>query len=1192
MTKILFLALMFTALIVNTTLAQKYTYPSDDGPGNVWVQNGITSIEGTMSGIQQKNAMLVPITTVDNENNSLSGTPDNDIDVYLFNTNSKTPIEFNIFIDETNISTAQLSLLTWDVDWACGSGKCERDEVFFNGHYLGYLTGANDEWSTTIFNIDPAWVVPGPSGKNLVRVNVDILNRDVWAVTIDWGQLLINGGMPSTASFRNVDINKTSYLPGEIVKITEEVDANPSLYVRIETNLLNSANEIIAGTDRYLTATTGNEPFTENLALPDNSNPGNYQVVTILYDGNTNLQKAIKYKSFNIDCANPTSGGEIGNAQDNCGYFDPQAITSVSIPDNYTGTLEYKWQYSTNMVTFSDIANSNLEIYDPGLITQTTLYKRLARVTCQSDWIGAAESNVVTMEVKNIPTVTSATATPESVVGSGQVVFSASANAGDIKWFDEPTGGTEVTILNPTISSTTTYYAEAISKGCVSSPRKAVTATVIPASQKQLNFKFANPRITNVSGTEYFEFDIQVKADEAGSYLWSGQIILKFDNTTLSTAVADWFITRPSLFSELNSAGNPKYATIKTITGTSPNKVLNIGYLGDVNVVNNSASSADFVEITNSYQTLASVRGKITSNTGVAGIDFKEVNMDGYQFNKLSANPWYASYVNPNVYDEADFMDTYVERVYCTEYLWTQMEALNWADAVNTSIWDGNATIPDGSLSNASALRIHNSALLTIPVDASLTVSGNTDIKSANGLIIQSNVIGTGSLITATASGDGSVIAQRYMTTDAWHIVSSPLSGQRISHFLTNNANIATSEDDAVRGMMDYNPALNDWNDYFTNATSGNLETGKGFCMRTNANSVVSFNGLLQAGNQSATNLSSENWNSVGNPYTSAIGINKFSQSAANFLSENIDNFDPSYGAIYVWDKPDASNGMPGMYTIIANTPTDAPFVIQQGQAFMIKVNTGVSSVNFNSGMQIHEPALALKSTKNIWPTIKLKAAVNSLQVSTIIAFNNEMTKGLDPTYDAGLFKGTADLCIYSRLVEDNGIPFAIQALPADEYSSLIIPIGLECKAGGEVVFSSEIFNLPSDCKVILEDKQNKIFTDLSQKNYVTTIASNINIDDRFYLHTSNQTTNRTNDLMIGKMSAYAIRNVELIINAKVTDQAIASLYDVLGRLVLTRKLEADSRNSIKLSGIRTGIYMLYVRDSGKEYGFKIPVIE
>ena len=391
--------------------------------------------------------------------------------------------------------------------------------------------------------------------------------------------------------------------------------------------------------------------------------------------------------------------------------------------------------------------------------------------------------------------------------------------------------------------------------------------------------------------------------------------------------------------------------------------------------------------------------------------------------------------------------------------------------------------------------------------------------------------------------------------------------------------------------MMDFNPTLNGWNDYFTNATSGNLETGKGFCMRTNANSAVSFTGFLQAGNQPASYLSDEKWNCIGNPYTSAIGINLGSSSDRHFLVENADILDPLYGAIYVWDQPDDNNGMPGMYTVISNISD--PFTVQQGQAYLVKLRSGVNSISYNAQMQIHEPALALKSTKATLPTIKLKASGNSVQASTMIAFKNGMSKGLDPTYDAGMYKGTADLMVYSRLVEDNGIPFAIQALPDNEYNSLIIPIGLDYISGGEITFSCEFINLSSECKVILEDKQSKTFTDLTTKVYTTSIGSNANISDRFYIHTSYLTTGVDLDSQSGKLNAYAIRNIELIVQGNLSDQAVASLYDVLGRLILTKKLEAaDSRNSIKLPSLKTGIYMLYVRDNGKEFGFKVPVKE
>jgi len=855
---------------------------------------------------------------------------------------------------------------------------------------------------------------------------------------------------------------------------------------------------------------------------------------------------------------------------------------------------------ATGSVVLSDLPTGNWTI-NPGAITGTTTSTTVTglaagtynfTVTNASGWVSQATANVLISSQPMAPTVVRASVTPASVIGSGQVIFSAMASSGTIKWFDAATGGTEITVLNPTINATTTYYAEAISpEGCISVSRTAVTATVIPQGiAKELSYRFANPRIINGSGFDSFEFDVQVKADEAGTYLWSGQINLSLDNTTLSTDQSQWVISKTGLFNTTNTHGNAKYVANLSIAGTSPVKVLNMNYAGDAGALNDPATAVDFMEVTTTYQTIVSVRGRILSNIGTAGIDFIETTMNEVQNYKLSQSPWYAGYKNPNGYDQADFLDTYVNRVFSNAYSWTQILGLDWTTAINTSVWEGNAAIPDGSLTNASALRIHNPGKLTIPVNGSMTVTGNTEIKTVSGLTIQSNASGTGSLITETASGIGSALVQRYMTTGAWHFVSSPLSGQSITNFLTTNAAIATSEDEKVRGMMDFNSTLNGWNEYFTNVTSGNLETGKGFSMRTNANTSVSFTGLLQAGNQSASGLTPEMWNCIGNPYTSALGINTKSSSTANFLDTNIDNFDPLYGAIYLWNQPDASNGVGGKYTVISNVSD--PFDVQQGQAYLVKLNSAATSINFNSAMQIHNPGLALKSTKGLWSTIKLSAAVNNENSSAIIAFNSGMTKGLDPTYDAGLLKGNSDLLIYSRLVEDNGIPFAIQALPADDYSRMIIPLGLDFKTGGQVVFSSELINLPSDCQAILEDKQSKTFTDLSKKVYSTAIAANSSISDRFYLHTSYQTTNLELETLPGKLSAYAIRNVEMIVKGDVSDQAVASLYDVVGRLVLTKNLEVGSSNTIRLPMVKTGIYMLYIRDNGKVQGFKVPVKE
>ena len=109
-----------------------------------------------------------------------------------------------------------------------------------------------------------------------------------------------------------------------------------------------------------------------------------------------------------LPCVNPTSGGTITASQAHCGSFNPDIITSSELPAGNNGTLEYKWQKSIVSSTsdFNDIADSNADSYDPATITQTTWFRRLARVSCQATWTGAAESTVVVMTTTPDNTIT------------------------------------------------------------------------------------------------------------------------------------------------------------------------------------------------------------------------------------------------------------------------------------------------------------------------------------------------------------------------------------------------------------------------------------------------------------------------------------------------------------------------------------------------------------------------------------------------------------------------------------------------------------------------------------------------------------------------------------------------------------------------------------------------------------------
>ena len=135
-------------------------------------------------------------------------------------------------------------------------------------------------------------------------------------------------------------------------------------------------------------------------------------------------------------CENPTIAGEIATSQSGCGSLDPALITSTSAASGETGgALEYIWQMSTssNASGFAPIASSNSETYDPGVLTQTTWYKRLARVDCKNDWIGAVESNVVEMTVNTVPDVITAN-TATICSGSSPAIALDATVASNFNW--------------------------------------------------------------------------------------------------------------------------------------------------------------------------------------------------------------------------------------------------------------------------------------------------------------------------------------------------------------------------------------------------------------------------------------------------------------------------------------------------------------------------------------------------------------------------------------------------------------------------------------------------------------------------------------------------------------------------------------------------------------------------------------
>ena len=243
-------------------------------------------------------ATLTYVVTEDNENNSHTGYPDDDMGgadpQCVHPHHSNHPIEFKINVTSPPpYSDAWLSLRVWDVDEQ--DPDCpEVDEVYFNGRFAGYLRGADDTWSTSgPYFIDAAWI---QQGDNLVEIQVNTTNcqfwdpdqgqyRSRWCVGVKQGTLQLEGAS-GAASKRSFAKFPDCWPPGSTGNVWVEVDTSlSSQEVMVEVNVLDSQNYVLVG-DSQTKVIYGNQDdqFIFSLPIPSSASTGDYRIQVIIYD--------------------------------------------------------------------------------------------------------------------------------------------------------------------------------------------------------------------------------------------------------------------------------------------------------------------------------------------------------------------------------------------------------------------------------------------------------------------------------------------------------------------------------------------------------------------------------------------------------------------------------------------------------------------------------------------------------------------------------------------------------------------------------------------------------------------------------------------------------------------------------------------------------------------------------------------
>ena len=506
--------------------------------------------------------------------------------------------------------------------------------------------------------------------------------------------------------------------------------------------------------------------------------------------------------------------------------------------------------------------------------------------------------------------------------------------------------------------------------------------------------------------------------------------------------------------------------------------------------------------------------------------------------------------------------------------------------------------VPNSVTVTCNNLTIEPSARLTLDNGGTLTVNGVLTINSV-GSINSGSLIVNGTLITTP----GTMIYNRYMPSGSnWHYVSSPLG----------------LDNPPSGSFYGWNEIAGDW----TPATIPIPLSGVGYTLNTNGNAVAFTGSIVTSdialnatspyryndvisGNEpnynsrafvqsadgshsglvtrSLTNYGGGGWNLLGNPSTSAISVASFISANYN-IEPTLSQFDPNYVALYLY------NGNSYYYVSNFTGWTDGDELdqdyIQTGQGFFVLAMNDKSTFTFTKSMQSHSTgAILLKSNLpgDRWPGLRLKVKSGKNENQATVVFNNGMSLGLDPGYDIGMRNSNPGAEIYTALIEDNGINFARQALPLDNFGKNVIPVGVDFGNGGEVTFSAEIEPL-RNFTFILEDRLTGSFTNLKLDSYTVTLPAKTFGTGRFFIHLSSDRSPRLapeypdlEDLRI-----WSSRSRHINIQGNVSSNAVCEVFDIWGHKILVTHLVGSDFNTFEVPTEAKGVYLIKVTDGPK----------
>lgn len=544
------------------------------------------------------------------------------------------------------------------------------------------------------------------------------------------------------------------------------------------------------------------------------------------------------------------------------------------------------------------------------------------------------------------------------------------------------------------------------------------------------------------------------------------------------------------------------------------------------------------------------------------------------------------------------------------------------SNTANNTILDTNYTIAVGQ-----KLTISGTGTLTIDALSRLTIAGIADFGGKL-VTIKSTSLGTATLgqVTGTLTGATNVTVERYIPAKrAWRAITAPLKGWNNSSVYSSWMNSNQSGVSDATGMLvfgtstswgiqmapSYNlltyNANNSWSGVSIPIASGTLFSdtinnafmafvtgpfGSSNISSGATATTLKANGQLITGSHTYSNLSSDRYTFLGNPYASPISPSAILTDNANFTN------------IWVWDPQLASVGAYVVYSGTTYSNTAGSYTsgqpIQSGQAFFVKpastsnfiiseshkattVDNGLFS-RTKAGPKILRVNL-LKQTQNAWHPYDAVLAL----------FNSDASNSVDDADAVKMFNPNNNLSIQNKatslMAEHRALPVAQDVINLRVSDS---------EVGGNYKLAIHTEQMSSiNLSAHLEDLYSKTFTPIALDGKVaeyafTTTADSKGLADRFRIvfDTSLSVNTQSANSIHAFPNPFTGNSFTIRFENNPIENYKYSISNVLGQLVeqgSITSMENETHTITLKNSIPNGVYILnLINEQNKEYTVKL----